>query len=126
MKLEHIALTVGSREEIDDFYCGILGMKKVRDFVLKADVAGKLFGIKKEMEVSFLEKDGLHFELFVTGRLPVNPVGHTCISIPGRDAVIRLARERGYKVIRVERPEFDLVFISDKAGNRFELRVPAG
>ena len=122
MKLEHIALTVKIREEINDFYCKILEMNRVRDFVLKRDVAFDLFGRDEQIEVAFLEKDGISMEIFVTETQAGSRVEHLCIAVTDREQLTRSAREMGYGVIRIKRPEFDLLFLKDKSGNLFELR----
>ena len=122
MKLEHIGLTVKSHEEIDAFYCKLLGFKRVRNFVLKRDVANVLFGINKNIQVSFLEKDNIRIELFVSEALNMRPIDHICISVPEREALVQRAKMAGYEVIRIKRPEFDLVFLKDGSNNLFEMR----
>ncbi len=122
MKLEHIAITVGNPEEIDDFYCEILGMNRVRDFTLKRDVALELFGLDEQIEVSFLEKDGIKLEIFVTSSFDQPRVDHICISVPDRELLVEAAFAKGYEVVRIKRTEFDLVFLKDRSGNLFEMR----
>lgn len=125
MRLEHIALTIKDSKEINDFYCNVLGMNRTRDFILKRDVADVLFGIDSDVEVSFLEKDGITFEVFTSESLNARPVDHICISVLDREVLVEKAEQKGYAFIRIKRPEFDLVFIKDKSGNLFELRSNA-
>ena len=39
MNLEHVALNIADPEEIESFYCEILGMSEIRHFVLDKDLA---------------------------------------------------------------------------------------
>ncbi len=123
MKLEHIALTINDSEEIENFYCDILGMRRIRDFILPKDVSVTIFGVESDIEVSFLEKGSLTVELFVSKLINKNPIDHVCITVPDRELMIQKAQQKGYAYTRIKRPEFDLVFLKDKNDNLFELRM---
>ena len=45
MKLEHVALSVTDRKEIERFYQDILGMEVIRSFQLDQALAVDIFGI---------------------------------------------------------------------------------
>jgi len=122
MKIEHIGLAINDSGEIDNFYCELLGMHRIRDFVLHRDVSGVVFGIDEDIQVSFLEKDGMTIELFVSELMNKNPIDHICISVSDRKLLMQKAQQKGYSYTRIKRPEYDLVFLKDKSGNLFEVR----
>jgi len=122
MKFEHIALSVSDQEEIENFYTNVLGMKQIKNFALRKDLSTKVFGINKETNVFHLQKDRIVFEIFVTTGYRKKAFDHVCISIKNREDFLNKALLHGYKVIRIERELFDLIFIRDKDGNTFEIK----
>jgi len=122
MKLAHIALSVSDHKEIEKFYTNVLGMKQIKNFVLTKSLTANIFGINEEIYVFLLQKDRVVFEIFITTEYRKQAFEHVCISIKNREGFINKAIINGYKVIRIEREVFDLIFIKDKDGNIFEIK----
>lgn len=122
MKLEHIALSISDYKEIEKFYMNILGMKQIKNFVLRKDLAANIFEINEEVYVFLLQKDRVVFEIFITAGYRKKTFDHICISIKNREKFITKVLLNGYKVIRIEREHFDLIFIKDKDENIFEIK----
>ena len=122
MKLAHIALSVSDHKEIEKFYTNVLGMKQIKNFVLRKDLASNIFGINEEIIVFLLQKDRVVFEIFITTVYKKQAFDHVCISIKNREEIINKALQKAYKVVRIKREIFDLIFIKDKSGNIFELK----
>ncbi len=123
MKLNHIALTIESKEELKDFYQNILGFKLEYEYDIDANLADTIFGVSKETEVFRYSKNDLHFEFFVSDKKTTPIFTHIGVDVEDREAVATKCKKAGYKVTRVERShKYDLLFVSDKAGNKFELK----
>ena len=122
MKLAHIALSVSDYKEIEKFYINVLGMKQIKNFVLRKSLAANIFDINEEITVFLLQKDKVVFEIFITTGNRKQAFDHVCISIKNRENFINKVLLNGYKVIRIERELFDLIFIKDKDGNIFEIK----
>ena len=122
MKLEHIALSVSDNKEIEKFYTNVLGMKQIKNFVLRKDLAANIFGINEEINVFLLQRNKVVFEIFITTEYRKQAFDHVCISIKNREEFINKVLLNGYKVIRIEREIFDLIFVKDKDGNIFEIK----
>ena len=122
MKLEHVALTITDPEEITDFYQDILGMQKVKAFKLTKALAFTIFGFNKEVSINLLEQEKVFFEIFIVAEQESTAFNHICISIKNREEIINKALQKAYKVVRIKREIFDLIFIKDKSGNIFELK----
>jgi len=122
MKLEHIALSVSDHQEVEKFYTNILGIKQIKNFVLRKELATNIFEINEEVSVFLLQKDKVIFEIFITTEYRKQAFDHVCISIKNREEFINKAFLGGYKVIRIEREIFDLIFVKDKDGNIFEIK----
>ena len=122
MKLEHVALAVSDRKEIERFYQNIIGMKVIKSFHLDQALANAIFGIAKNTEVVLLEKDHLQLEIFIQPEIMDHGFDHICISTTQREALVEKANRHSYKVFRLRREYSDLVFISDFSGNIFEVK----
>jgi catechol 2,3-dioxygenase-like lactoylglutathione lyase family enzyme len=122
MKLEHIALSISDHKEIERFYKKVLGMKQIKNFVLKRELTASIFEIDEEIDVFLLQKDNLIFEIFITTVFSRQTFNHICFSINNRERFVNKIIKSGYKVLRVEREFFDLIFIRDQDGNIFEIK----
>ena len=122
MKLEHIALSISDYKEIEKFYTNVLGMKQIKNFILRKSLTTKIFGISEDISVFLLQKDKVVFEIFITTEYKKHAFDHICITIKNREEFITKGLLNGYKVIRIEREFFDLIFIKDNDGNIFEIK----
>ncbi len=122
MELNHIALTVTGHQEITDFYQDILGFQTMRVFELEEQLSEKIFGIPSDVAIAVLTRDELTLEIFIS-KTPVKPgFAHICLNVRNRDEIIRKAKALGYRIVSIDRGSYDLIFISDKNGNLFELK----
>lgn len=123
MKLNHIALSIQNKEELTDFYQNILGFRLEYKYEIDSTLSSTLFDIDKPAEVFRYSKDDLHLEFFVATAKTTPAFAHIGIDVADREVVEEECKKAGYKVTRVERKEkYDLLFVSDKAGNKFELK----
>ena len=122
MKLEHLALSIRDRNEIERFYRDILGMKVIRNFQMDKDLAFDIFRLTESPEVFLLQKDGLQLEIFLSSQKHPHGFDHICISTTQREALVKKAKQNSYRVFRLKREHSDLVFISDMSGNTFEVK----
>lgn len=121
MKLEHIAISIESSDEIINFYHNILGMKQIRDFVIDKSLTAKLFNVDENLPVYLMQRDDLVLEIFIH-KQNRESVKHLCIAVENRENLIRELQEKGYQTIIIEREQHDLVFIKDKSENIFEIK----
>lgn len=123
MLLNHIALSIQNKEELTDFYQSILGFRLEYKYEIDATLSSTLFDIDKPAEVFRYSKDNLHLEFFVATEKSIPAFAHIGIDVEDREETVKECQKAGYKVTRVVRQEkYDLLFVSDKAGNKFELK----
>ena len=123
MKLNHIALTIQNKKELTDFYQNILGFKLEYQYEIDATLSSTIFDIEKPAEVFRYSKDNLHLEFFVSSKKTIPAFAHIGVDVEDREIIVEKCKREGYQVTRVERKEkYDLIFVSDKAGNKFELK----
>jgi len=122
MELEHIAFTITDYNEIKQFYREILGMNELRSFSLDKLLVRDIFGIEESTTVVQVQKDTLLLEIFITSEKCDHPYHHICLSTTHREEIVKRAMQQSYKCIRLKRQHSDMIFISDRSGNLFELK----
>ena len=122
MNLQHIAISVSELSEIKDFYKNILGMEVTKKFKLSPDLANTIFNICKEVTVFQLKKGNVELEVFVCSEKTNLGFAHICVSVSHREELLQNANEQGYRTIIITRDYGDLMFLSDKSGNLFEIK----
>ena len=122
MKFEHVALSITDYNEIEQFYHDILGMREIKRFTLNKALSINIFGIEKETAVFQLQKDKVLLEIFLTPEKRDPGYNHICISTNNREEIVKKATQHSYKCLRLKRENSDLIFITDKSGNIFEVK----
>lgn len=120
--LNHLAIPIGSANEIIDFYENILGFSELYRFEIDRESSGKIFNILKLINVIVVEREGLKMELYLTDELKKPGIDHICLNMKGVEEIADKAEISGYPVVRFERTSGILSFISDHSGNRFEIK----
>jgi len=122
LKFHHYGFAVNSENELYDFYSEILGLEIFREFTLDASLSVALFGINEELKVFQLKKEDIMFEVFIFDERKKMNLTHQCLIVNNRKEIIDKALKKDYPVLMVERPGRPLVFLSDRSGNRFEIK----
>ena len=126
MKIEHIAVSSNSEDKADEFFKNLLGLKKVRSFVVSDDLMEQFFKIKREQKIVRYENEGLRVEAFITddNSRTRDKFTHTCLVIEDRVSLIERAKELNIEVIQVPRKDSEnfYLFLKDSYGNLFEIK----
>ena len=123
MKLNHIALTIQNKEDLIDFYQNILEFSFEYQYEIDPTLASTIFDIEEQTEIFRYSKDNLDLELFVSTEKTIPAFAHIGVDVADREMILEKCKKAGYEITRVERKDkYDLLFVSDKAGNKFELK----
>ncbi|RLB82086.1 MAG: hypothetical protein DRH17_06975 [Deltaproteobacteria bacterium] len=128
MRLNHVALVCSSEQRADAFYEGILGLKKIKSFVLSKDLSRQIFGIDHECPVVVYGNDQFTAEVFVAARAPERGAGfeHVCLEVQDRDAFVKRCHAMEVAVNQIPKGDALLTFVKDYDGNLFEIKELAG
>ncbi|MFX1495703.1 MAG: VOC family protein [Promethearchaeota archaeon] len=126
MRIEHIAVASNSEKSSDKFFIDLLGLRKVRTFIVNENLIEKFFGTKKEQEIIRYSDEKINIEVFITkdNSSAKDKFTHSCLIIEDRDRLVSKARLMGYDVIKVPRENSDIyyLFIKDSYGNLYEIK----
>ena len=124
MRLNHVALVCSSEQRAHDFYEGLLGLRKIKSFVLGEDLAEQIFEIPSERRIILYGNDNFAVEVFVENRAPesASPFVHLCLEVKDREGFLGKCEAMGLMVKRVPKGDFLLTFVQDYDGNLFEIK----
>lgn len=122
MVLQHVALTVNDSEEIENFYEDILLFKLRDKFLLKKELAQKIFNVRATTDVYIMDQMELQFEIFLSSRKEKRVFSHICMTYTEPEMIYHKAVDKGYKTALKQNPMHDTFFIWDHSGNLFELK----
>ncbi|MFW9951877.1 MAG: VOC family protein [Candidatus Thorarchaeota archaeon] len=126
MRIEHFAIASRSEEDSKNFFSELLGLKKVREFTVSAELMEQFFGVKKEHKVIRYQNDKMEVEVFITNdESSVKDIlTHICVIVEDKVKLIEKAEPMGYKFIKVPRKDSDdfYLFLKDSFGNLYEIK----
>ena len=126
MQIEHTAVASNSIEDSDKFFSELLGLEKVRDFLLPLNLTQKFFGVNKEQRLVRYSNDNISVEVFITddNSKAKDIFTHQCIIVDNREDLIEKATSMGLEVIKALRKDRDdyILFIKDFFGNLYEIK----
>jgi len=124
MRLNHVALVCSSEQRANDFYESVLGLRKIKSFVLDKDLAHRIFGIEREPRVVVYGNDRFTAEVFIDDRLTERSTSfeHLCLEVKDREEFVKKCEAMHVEVNRVPKGGGLLTFVKDYDGNLFEIK----
>jgi catechol 2,3-dioxygenase-like lactoylglutathione lyase family enzyme len=126
MKIEHIAIASNSEVESDKFFDKLLGLKKIRSFIVSEDLMEKFFNVKKEHQLIRYENDDLSFEIIITDDDTKcnDTFTHICLLVEDKEDFIIKASNLGFTTIKIPRNNSEgfYYFIRDSFRNLYEIK----
>lgn len=124
MRLNHVALVCSSEQRADDFYEGVLGLRRIKSFVLSRDLAHRIFGIELERRVLVYGNDRFTAEVFIDDRSPERDTSfeHLCLEVKDREEFVKKCEAMHLDVNHIPKGDALLTFVKDYDGNLFEIK----
>ena len=124
MKLNHIALVCSSEQRADDFYEGILGLRRIKSFLVPSELSRQIFDVDDECRVVVYGDSQFTVEVFL--RTPTAGRGtrfeHVCAEVEDLEEFVRKCEAMNVEVNRVPKGDRLLTFVRDYDGNIFEIK----
>lgn len=120
--LLHIAITIHSPKEIENFYKKILLFNVQKKFSLNKETSQKIFNTEEVVDVYLMEHQSVQFEIFISYKKGKKLFSHVCLAYRQTNTIYEKAIKSGYKTLIKSNKENDTYFIWDKSGNMFEIK----
>jgi len=127
LKLEHIALASNSEEESDNFFIELLGLDKVKNFIVDKEKMSQFFNVNESHKFIRYQKREFSVEVIITNTMEKANDKFTdfCIIVEDSIKLIEKAEAMGYDTIKVPRGKDNgyYLFLRDTFGNLFEIKA---
>ncbi len=124
MQLKHIALVSSTEDRADRFYQTVLGLKKINQKTIPAELSHQIFNLDSELKIVNYASDKIHFEIFIADRqnLETNTINHVCLEVGNLEAFLDTCRKMEIAILQVPKADAVITFIIADDGNRFEIK----
>lgn len=124
IRLGHVALVCSSEQGAEDFYKGVLGLRRIKSFVLSKHLTRQVFGIDLECPVVVYGNDRFTAEIFLVAAPPGGKTGleHVCLEVKDTEEFIKKCAAMHLEVRRIPKGDHMLTFVKDYDGNLFEIK----
>ena len=124
MRIHHVALMCRSEEAADRFYGGLLGLERIRSFMVSSELARGLFGFGHSVQTLTYVKDDMCFEVFVVDEThPPSPrLCHVALAVEDQKGFLEQCKELQVRIVEVSTKEKSVTMIEDYDGNLFEIK----
>lgn len=124
MIVKHVGLVCTSEQRADDFYAGILGLKKHSPKQLAPELSKAIFNVHSELTIINYTGESVVFEVFIAGRTDDagGRIGHVCLELDDPEAFLSKCRDNDVAIVQVPKGDKIITFVSDDDGNRFEIK----
>jgi len=110
-----------TRNDIQDFYVGILGGKITRHFTLSEKEAVKILHIPQQHEVYELELQNMQLELLPYEVIEEDSLQHFCFHLNNASDAYHKAIKKHYSAHLRRKDGKETYFITDRNNNLFEI-----
>ena len=124
MQLKHIALVSSTEDKADRFYQTVLGLKKINEKTIPAELSDQIFKLNSELKIVNYANDKIHFEIFIAGEpnLETTGISHVCLEVGSLEAFLDTCRKMEIAILQVPKGDAMITFVMDDDGNRFEIK----
>jgi catechol 2,3-dioxygenase-like lactoylglutathione lyase family enzyme len=124
MKLNHVALVCSSEQRADDFYEGVLELRKIKSFLLSRELARQIFEIEGECRVLVYGNSLFTIEVFLATPAPGRETNfeHIGVEVKNIEEFVNRCEAMQVEVNRVPKGDRLLTFVKDYDGNLFEIK----
>lgn len=122
--MDHIGIINKQEDEAVEFYQNLLGLEKIRESSVPAELSHQLFNLFQEIRMLVFVRGNLKIEVFLVPdfTLPSPNILHFCLQIPHFPELLERLKQAGAKVIMGQHGSKIVYFTEDFSGNRIEIK----
>jgi hypothetical protein len=120
--LNHVALQFFNKGEAEIFFNKILGISKVKSFIISEGLSGDIFGINRGAEVDVYDNGKIRFEVFFGQNLRQSRYEHICLEVEDKKEFSDRCKRYGLEPLIVKKEGKDLLFVRDFSNNLYEIK----
>jgi catechol 2,3-dioxygenase-like lactoylglutathione lyase family enzyme len=111
-------------ESADRFYGHLLGLERIRSFMIPSELSRDLFGFDHRLQALTYLKNDMCFEVFVVDEPhpPSPPLCHVALVVEDQKGFLERCDRVQVRVIKVSRGGKSVTMIKDYDGNLFEIK----
>ena len=125
IKCNHIGIHCVGVKKTDLFFEKILGMPKVRDYIISSELSEKLFGVDKETIIHTFDNGKLRLEVFISESNNQKGYSHVSIEVEDIPSFLENCKKVGLEVRHGKTEDGknrDLWFVNDFSNNLYEIK----
>lgn len=120
--MHHVGIWATDAAAVREFYEGVLGLEKEREYEVPAELMRAIFGIDRSSRVQVYAGDAVRIEVFDVEGTDLSGVNHFSLSVGDREKFFAGARSRGADCLKVMRGDHPVYFIRDTTGVLLEIK----
>ncbi len=118
----HVAVSAVSVDSAESFFCDVLGLKKLKEFVVSEKLCFDIFGRKEEVNVVVFGCGSVQFEVFISKCGSSSCFSHVCLSVSDVCLLESRCKKFGFEFKRVLKKDKEIFFASDGSNNLYEIK----
>ena len=118
----HVAVCAGSVKLAESFFCDVLGLKKIKEFVVSEKLCFDIFGRKEEVSVVVFGCGSVQFEVFINECDASSVFSHVCLGVSDVSLLKLRCEKFGFEFKRVLKKEKEIFFVVDGSNNLYEIK----
>jgi len=124
--VDHVGIINRGEDEAVEFYKNLLGMEKIKESSVPAELSRRLFNLFQEIRVVVFGRvgGGMKIEVFIIpGSTPPTPnIPHFSLHVLHFPDLLKRLNQAGAKVITGQHGDKTVYFTEDFSGNRIEIK----
>lgn len=122
--VDHVGIINKREDEAVEFYQNLLGMEKIKESSVPAELSRQLFNLFQEVRMILFGKESTKIEVFIIpGFTPATPnISHFSLTVLHFPDLLKRLNHAGAKVIVGQHGGKIVYFAEDFSGNRIEIK----
>lgn len=122
MKVHHVGVWASDASAVSEFYEGVMGFEKEREYEVPVELMSAIFGIDRSCKVRVYAGDTARVEVFDVRGTDLSGINHFSLSVGDRVEFFGRAKLEGADCLEVMKGDHPVYFIRDPSGLLVEIK----